>query len=105
MSNNPEYGQDRRHDAGPQSEQFVVVKSWHTVIIVVTLMVTLVLSYGSLRDRLDEHTRAIEELKSRPQVSKPELEAIDHRLERIERKLDAQDLRDFQRDFNPTKKK
>lgn len=91
-------GEERRKNG---SEQFIVVKSWHTVIIVLTLIASALLSYARLRDTVDDHERRIREEETKPVVTKEVYEmgqkSIEHRLDRIDQKLEAQDLREFSR--------
>jgi hypothetical protein len=86
-------------------ESFVIIKSWHTVIIVLTLIVTGTVGFANLRDQGDENTRRIEDLERRPTIS-PQLydanqEATREHLNRIEHKLDLQDVRNFKIDSDP----
>jgi len=94
-------GVERRHDSG-QSEQFVVIKSWHTVIIVLTLIVTASMAYKGLNDANEDNARRIRELEQRPAVTRDMYDVgqqtIKERLDRIEGKLDSQDIRNFRSD-------
>ena len=88
-----------------KQDSFVIIKSWHTVIIVLTLIVTGTVGFANLRDQGDENTRRIEDLERRPQIS-PEVyeanqEATREHLNRIEHKLDLQDVRNFKIDSDP----
>lgn len=98
-------GEERRLDPPPiQSEQFIVVKSWHTLIIVLTVVVGIVLSYGAVRDQTDENTRRIRDLEQRPAVTQQSVDDLNRRLGRLEDKIDAQDLREYKRSGEPTKR-
>lgn len=87
-------GPDRRakHES---SEQFIVIKSWHLVIIVLTLIVTVTLFVGSLRDGHDEDARRIRDIEMRPQVSQQSIDELNRRLNSLETRLNDQDLREF----------
>jgi hypothetical protein len=97
-------GVERRHNSSA-SEQFVVVKSWHTVLILITLIAGIILSYGSVRDQTDENTRRIRDLEQRPQVSQQSVDELNRRLERLEQRFDTQDLREYQRLGEPARKR
>ena len=86
-----------RRQKPERSDQFVVIKSWHTVIIVLSIIVSVTLGYASLRDGNDENTRRIHDLEQRPTVSQESINDLNYRLQRLELKLDQQDIRDFKR--------
>jgi hypothetical protein len=90
-------GSDQRHYF-EKSEQFVVVKSWHVVISILTLIIVTTLWFGSLRDDTANNTREIQEIK-RQNLTRDLYELgqknTEKRLERIEQKLDAQDVRNW----------
>jgi hypothetical protein len=79
--------------SGEKSEQFIIVRSWHLVILVLGLIVSSVLSYGKLQAQADESQRRIQDLEHKPVVTEFEFDmrmrALEQRLERIERKIDA----------------
>ena len=92
---NPTYeGIDRRQHTG-KIDQFLVIKSWHTVIIVLSIIVSITLAYASLRDGHDEDARRIHDLEQRPAVSQESINDLNYRLQRLELKLDRQDLNEF----------
>lgn len=99
-------GVDRRQAQGDREpDHFIVVKNWHTFIIVLTLVVSAVLAYATLRDDSAEYRRRLETLESRPQVSQESIDNLNRRLERIERKWDDQDLEQFRQMGEPRLKK
>lgn len=75
-----------------KSEQFIVVKSWATVLAVLTLLVSVIISYTALRDQANETERRVQKLEDRPNVSIDMYvagqDALKDRLSRIERKID-----------------
>jgi hypothetical protein len=91
------YVASERRRSGDKGDQFLIVKSWHTTIIVITLIVGVVLAYGTLRDGNDENTRRIRDIELRPSVTREVYDigqrSIEKRLDRIDAKLDAQDVR------------
>lgn len=91
------YIANERRRPGDKGDQFLIVKSWHTTIIVITLIVGVVLAYGTLRDGNDENTRRIRDLEQRPTVTRDVYDigqrSIEKRLDRIDAKLDSQDVR------------
>lgn len=99
-------GVDRRQTQGDREpDHFIVIKNWHTLIIVLTLLVSAVLAYASLRDDSAEYRRRLEILESRPQVSQESVDNLNRRLERMERKWDEQDLEHFRQMGDPRSKK
>lgn len=78
-------------------QQFVVIKSWHAISVILVLLGWLAFSVAyavSTRDQTIENTRRIETLENRTYIStdayQNEERAIEQRLDRIERKIDAQ---------------
>lgn len=96
-------GIDRRKSRG-QSEQFIVIKSWQVLISVLTIIVLATLYIGSLRDGHDEDARRIRDLEMQPRVTQQSIDELNRRLDRLESKIDAQDLREFRRLGEPEKK-
>jgi quinol-cytochrome oxidoreductase complex cytochrome b subunit len=99
---------ERRQVALPEkSEQFIIVKSWHILISVITLIVVITLFFGSLRDDTINNTREIQEMKQQ-NLTRDLYELgqknTEQRLERIEKKLDAQDVRNFAADTAASRK-
>lgn len=96
-------GVERRHGSST-SEQFVVIRSWHVLILVISILVSITLFAGNLRDSNDENSRRIRDLEQRPQVSQQSVDELNRRLERLEQRFDAQDLREYQQLGIPTRK-
>jgi hypothetical protein len=93
---------DRRrdnHDREP--DHFIVVRNWHTLLIVLSIIVSAVLAFGSLHDDSVEYRRRIESLENRPQVSQESIDNLNKRLERIEKRWDAEDLEKFRQMGEP----
>jgi hypothetical protein len=95
-------GEERRHSSGrrhkdfQRGEQFIVIKSWQTLLVILTLIGGLVLSYGTLQERESQDRLDIRELKEHS-IAKDQFQSLDKRLERIEKKLDDQEFRDFKK--------
>lgn len=96
-------GVDRRR-SGQHSEQFIVVKSWQVLIFILTLIVSATLYIGSLRDGHEEDARRIRDLEMQPRVTQQSIDELNRRLDRLETKIDAQDLREYRRLGEPEKK-
>lgn len=83
-------------------DEFVVVKSWHTLIIVLSLLITGVLAYASLRDQVTEDHRRVTDMEQN-RLTKELYDAgqkeTERRLANIEQKLDQRETRDFKRDI------
>lgn len=88
-----------------RGEQFVVIKSWHTVIIVLSLIVTGVFSYATLESATSENSRRIHDIEQRPAPSQESIDNLNWRLKRLELKLDQQDERAFQQSIASEGKK
>jgi plastocyanin domain-containing protein len=94
MSEQDYQGEERRHTPTgrrrkdfQRGEQFIVIKSWQTLVVLLTLIATLVLSYGTLQERESQDRLDIRELKEHS-ISRDQFESLDKRLARIEDKLD-----------------
>lgn len=78
-------------------QQFVVLKTLHVVLVLLSWIVITVAQFVTLRDQSSDNQRRIEELENRPVVTRDLYEngqrAIEQRLERIENKLDAEQER------------
>lgn len=89
------------------SEKFIIVKSWHIVISLLSLIVIVTLFFGSLRDDTIQNKQEIQEMKQQ-NLTRDLYELgqknTEQRLERIEKKLDAQDVRNFAADSAATKR-
>lgn len=77
---------------GEKSEQFLIVRSWHVLIVLTGLIVSGVLSYGKLQAQAEESARRVQELEHKPVMTEFEFDnrmrGVEQRLDRIENKLD-----------------
>lgn len=92
-------GPERRQNGG--GDQFIIVRSWQTFLIVVGIVISSVFAFGTLRDTAAESERRIHDLEMHTltiETYQAGQNATEQRLQRIENKLDAQDVREFTRD-------
>lgn len=82
-------------------EQFIVIKNWHVVITLIMLAVGIILNYGSMRSETEQNSRDISDLK-REELTRNVYDtgqaAVEQRLDRIERKIDNADMREWKRE-------
>lgn len=93
---------------GVQSRQFLVVKSWHTFLLVVTLLGSMIFSYATLRSEVSANAQQIEQM-NREHARREQVEDLkqdlQRRLERIENKLDQErSVRELEEMQGPRKK-
>ncbi len=78
-------------------QQFFVLRTLHLILIVLGWVVISVAQFVTLRDQSADNERRIQELETRPVVTREVYEngqkAIEQRLDRIENKLDREQER------------
>lgn len=88
-------------DLSERPEQFVVVKNWHITIVVLTMLAGIILWAASVKGETEENTRDIQELK-REELTRGVYDmgqrAVEQRLDRIEKKIDNADMREWKRE-------
>ena len=73
-------------------DNFFLIRSWHTLILVLTVVIGMALSYASTRDQTNQNTQDIQELKQRAltrDLYEASQEDIKQRLDRLEKKIDS----------------
>lgn len=75
----------------------LIVKNWTVVLSLITWTILCVGAFFTVKAQTDENSRRILDLENRPTVTLQQYqdgqEVLKQRLDRIERKLDAQDAR------------
>jgi hypothetical protein len=69
----------------------IVIKGWHHILLIATLLVSVVISYATLRSSADENSRRVRDLETgtlRKEQFDLAMQEMRGRLERIERKVD-----------------
>lgn len=74
-----------------------MVKNWQVFLTLLVWLVTIVAGFTQLHDHAEESRRRIEQLEQRPVVTEQQYidgqNALKTRLDRIENKLDAAEIR------------
>ena len=72
----------------------LTVKNWHVLLVLVSWLVLAVMAFTNLRAQAEEEDRRIRDLEAKPTITYQQYadgqHNLEQRLERIERKLDAE---------------
>ena len=90
------------------TEPKVIIKGWHALAIVGSIIITVTLAYGTVADQTKRNTDEINELKQKAltrELYEAGQDSLEKRLDRIERKVDDLDLREWKKEAETAKPK